>query len=114
MESLAVLTRQCLLGFDTLTSHLANGKANHVQEMAPSTIQGQAGKLRVWCGNLGALQIGYSSLDYRLRESSVMQSTVSKLLRQLHSALCESKSTASRHMVDYEDIRLLILPKVLP
>ena len=91
MGSLSLLSRQCLLGFETLTSHLANGQPQHVELMPPSTIKAQAGKLRVWCGNLGALQTGYSSLDYRLRESSVMLSTVSKMLRQLSSALLESE-----------------------
>ena len=92
MNSLALLSRQCLLGFETLTSHLDKGNSRHAGTMPLPTIQNQTGKLRVWCGNLGALQTGYSSLDYRLRESTVMHSTVSKLLRQLSSALFESES----------------------
>ena len=92
MNGLALLSRQCLLGFETLTSHLDKGTSRHAGRMPLPTIQSQAGKLRVWCGNLGALQTGYSSLDYRLRESTVMHSTVSKLLRQLSAAVLESGS----------------------
>lgn len=90
MGDLGMLSRECRQGFENLTSHLTKAKPEHLLELPLSIIQSQYGKFKVWCGNLGALSTGYSSLDYRLRESAVMQSTVAKLLLQLSSALIES------------------------
>lgn len=94
----ASLSRLSLQLFEQLSSNLTDAKPEHVQLMSLESIHAQAGKLRVWCGNLGALQTGYSSLDYRLRESTVMQSAVSTLLQQLSNTLHESKLDNGHHM----------------
>ncbi|KAG5766646.1 hypothetical protein H9Q72_005310 [Fusarium xylarioides] len=71
--------------------------------MPPSTIKIQLGKFRVWCGNLGALQTGYSSLDYRLRESVLMHKNVSQLLQQLGTALEESTDVVSGERLPFDE-----------
>ena len=53
--------------------------------------QRQHGRLRIWSGNLGALQSERSSLDFRLRESTVMRTNVLKLLTKLKQTLTKCK-----------------------
>jgi hypothetical protein len=50
------------------------------------------GRFRSWCGNLGALQLGHASLDYRLRESIDVQQSLISLIQDLQIDLghCES------------------------
>lgn len=59
--------------------------------MPRGCVENEGGRFRVWCGNLGALQQSFASLDYRLRESPVILSSVCGLLQQLRSNLAESK-----------------------
>lgn len=59
--------------------------------MPREAIDNERGRFRIWSGNLGALQQSFASLDYRLRESPVMLSSVCKLLEQLRSNLADSK-----------------------
>ena len=59
--------------------------------MPLKAIQSERGRFRVWCGNLGALQQSFASLDYRLRDAPIMLSNVVKLLHQLQSNLAESE-----------------------
>jgi hypothetical protein len=89
--SISDASASCLRGFDLLASALATADSDHRQNMPPKQLENEHGRFKVWAGNLGALQIGRSSLDFRLRESTVMQSNVLKLLHQLHSVLNESK-----------------------
>ncbi|KAF1960346.1 hypothetical protein CC80DRAFT_356731, partial [Byssothecium circinans] len=53
------------------------------------------GRFKIWCGNLGAVQSGKSSLDARLRESTVMQNHVLKHLIRLSQTLKNSKEVTS-------------------
>lgn len=50
-------------------------------------VQDEFGRFRVWSGNLGALQKGHSSLDYRLRDAPLLSAEVSKLLKELEENL---------------------------
>ncbi|KAF4440843.1 hypothetical protein FACUT_3161 [Fusarium acutatum] len=60
-------------------------------------------KFRIWCGNLGALQTGYSSLDSRLRESALMHKNISQLLQQLGIALEESTAVVSWERLPFDE-----------
>ena len=53
----------------------------------PAALQDEFGRFRVWSGNLGALQKGHSSLDYRLRDAPLLSGEVLKLLEELQSNL---------------------------
>ena len=59
--------------------------------MPLKAVENENGRFKVWTGNLGALQKGNSSLDFRLRESRIMQTTVLKFLDQLQDTLGKSE-----------------------
>jgi hypothetical protein len=48
-------------------------------------------RFKIWAGNLGALQRGSSSLDVRLRESSVMRIAILQILNSFRETLNECK-----------------------
>ncbi|KAF4458840.1 CAMK kinase [Fusarium albosuccineum] len=103
MSTIQKLSQQCLRSFQDLVSRLKTGRPEFRDLMPSSTIESELGKLRVWCGNLGALQTGYASLDYRLRESEVMQTNIVKLLQQLSSSLKESIDVVSGSRLPFEE-----------
>ncbi|KAF4996931.1 hypothetical protein FDECE_12254 [Fusarium decemcellulare] len=92
MSAIQALGQKCLQGFENLLSFLKTASPEFLDQIPLSTIENELGRLRIWCGSLGALQTGYASLDYRLRESTVMQTNILKLLQQLNTALTESMS----------------------
>jgi hypothetical protein len=61
------------------------------QALDRESLRDEFGRLRVWSGNLGALQKGHSSLDYRLRDSPLLSSNVLKLLHELEQNLLEGR-----------------------
>ncbi|KAF2497514.1 hypothetical protein BU16DRAFT_537163 [Lophium mytilinum] len=77
-------------------------KPELLDHMPPSLVEENHGRYKVWLGNLGALQQGHGSLDFRLRESSVMQAHVIKLLDQLRSNLDESAAVVSGSRLPFE------------
>ncbi|KAF5698711.1 kinase domain-containing protein [Fusarium mundagurra] len=103
MSTVQSLSQSCINGFQYLLSGLRGTAPGLLQQMPPSTIEIQLGKFRIWCGNLGALQTGYSSLDYRLRESVVMQENISQLLQQLGTALEESTAVVSGERLPFDE-----------
>ena len=50
-------------------------------------VEDQHGRFRVWCGNLGALQSGHASLDWRLREADNIRSRISGVLADVDDDL---------------------------
>ena len=60
--------------------------------LQPSSLEDEYGRFKVWAANLGALQKGHSSLDYRLRASPLLNTNVLKLLKELQVNLREGKS----------------------
>lgn len=65
--------------------------------MSPYSVQNQRDRFKVWTGNLGALKMGRASLDFRLEESTLMRTTVLKLLEQLQNKINSSKSLSYLH-----------------
>lgn len=55
-------------------------------------VQEELGRFKIWAGNIGALQKGPSSLDYRLREASHVQQPIVRFLRDLEFSLKEGMS----------------------
>lgn len=53
----------------------------------------QSDRFRLWAGNIGARQVGKSSLDYRLREASDIADMVSQLLSGLQTQLDQLRVT---------------------
>jgi hypothetical protein len=52
-------------------------------------IEQQSDRFRLWAGNIGARQMGKSSLDYRLREASDLADLVCQLLHGLQTQLVQ-------------------------
>ena len=87
------LASDCLQSFVGLNKEMDT----HPSALMPrETMEDECGRFRIWCGNMGALQQSFASLDYRLREAPVMLSSVCRLLQQLRSNLAESKRSFHR------------------
>lgn len=91
MTDIANSTLFCMRSFSRLIAALATGEQEHRESMPPKKIEIEHGRFKIWSGNLGALRSDRSSLDFRLRESFVMQSNVMKLLMKLDQILQRSK-----------------------
>ena len=91
MTAIANSTLSCMRNFSRLIAALATGEQEHRESMSPEKIEIEHGRFKIWSGNLGALQSGRNSLDFRLRESFVMQTNVMKLLIKLDQTLQKSK-----------------------
>ncbi|KAF5629968.1 heat shock factor (HSF)-type DNA-binding protein [Fusarium tjaetaba] len=103
LSTVQSLSRSCINGFQYLLSGLRETAPRFLQQMPPSTIEIQLGKFRIWRGNPGALQTGYSSLDYRLRKSALMHNNISQLLQQLGIALEESTAVVSGERPPFDE-----------
>jgi hypothetical protein len=86
-----------------LTTQLASPDAKFGHLIDLGALEDEAGRLRVWTGNLGALQKGHSSLDYRLRDSPLLSDNVLKLLQELEVNLCEMINVVSGSRLPYEE-----------
>ena len=91
----------CLREFFNLIAALEAGDKEHRDSMPPEKIEREYGRFKIWSGNLGALQSGRSSLDFRLRDSAVMQMNVSKLLDKLDNILRKSEQSYFRYGGSY-------------
>ncbi|RPA72177.1 hypothetical protein BJ508DRAFT_79042 [Ascobolus immersus RN42] len=60
-----------------------------------TSIADELGRFKVWAGNIGALQKGPSSLDWRLREASHVTGPILRLLRDLEGGLKEATAILS-------------------
>jgi hypothetical protein len=78
-------------------------------------LEQQNDRFRLWAGNIGARQIGKSSLDYRLREASDVADMTSQLLYGLQTQLeqwrlAEEKSLLSNRVREtIDDLYALLL-----
>lgn len=92
---------ECLRGFKALRDALrgqegSTSNANlpdlKVVALDPSQVQSEETRFKVWCGNIGAHQIGTrSSLEYRLRDASHIRKQVVKILTSLSASLVDGK-----------------------
>lgn len=82
-----------MLAFQVLISDLHSEIAmrEHRTLMPPAIAINQRDRFNIWSGNLGALQQGRASLDFRLRDSTLMRTTILKFLNQLDRTLNKSK-----------------------
>ncbi|KAK3341839.1 WD40-repeat-containing domain protein [Lasiosphaeria hispida] len=89
-SSLAAASRSCMAAFNHLESGLGVSTNEYKKLMPLAAMQNQRDRFKIWSGNLGALQQGRSSLDFRLRDSSLMRTTILKLLDQLKDTIARS------------------------
>ncbi|KAL3423082.1 hypothetical protein PVAG01_04829 [Phlyctema vagabunda] len=101
MATIADASRLCLKTFNTLCSYL-NKNTIHEASMPKAAVADEAGRFRVWCGNLGAVQSGHASLDFRIRDSPIMHGNIWQVLSELQRNLSESVAVASGERLPYE------------
>ncbi|KAF2262112.1 hypothetical protein CC78DRAFT_520841 [Lojkania enalia] len=88
--------------FQSLTTLLRTTDSPLSQLIDGVALEDEFGRYRVWSGNLGALQKGHSSLDYRLRDSPLLSSNTLKLLKELEQNLSEAIAVISGSRLPYE------------
>jgi hypothetical protein len=86
---IAVAAGHCSRLFEELPSN---------NSIDPDTEQ-QNDRFRLWTGNIGARQVGKSSLDYRLREASDVADMVAQLLHGLQTQLEQWRSTGGNSLL---------------
>jgi hypothetical protein len=90
MSTLRLATAANIRAFQILTDALRASDSKSTEEVDSDALEDEIGRFRVWAGNLGALQKGHSSLDYRLRDSPNLLSSALKLLNELEHNLNET------------------------
>ncbi|KAF2490359.1 hypothetical protein BU16DRAFT_543692 [Lophium mytilinum] len=102
MSDIRLGTAACVLQFQSLSNGLQTGDDAAREHITPEALEDEHGRFRVWSGNLGALQKGHSSLDYRLRDSPLLQTNILKLLGELRANLSEALAVVSGSRLPYE------------
>jgi O-acetyl-ADP-ribose deacetylase (regulator of RNase III) len=102
MSAIRLGTAGCVRAFQALSSSLKTCDSALKNQIDAEALGDELGRFRVWSGNLGALQKGHSSLDYRLRDSPLLSSNVLKLLAELRSNLIEAQAVLSGNRLPYE------------
>ena len=92
MSTIRQGTAKCIHSFRNLSATLLAHDVVFRSMINTEALEDEQGRFRVWSGNLGALQKGHSSLDYRLRDSPLLQTNVLKLLHELGTNLSEGMS----------------------
>nr|KMM69693.1 meiosis-specific serine/threonine-protein kinase mek1 [Coccidioides posadasii RMSCC 3488] len=104
MDSIYRATAASWKSFQQLAAALKDPE--HCLLMPPGKVENQYDRLKLWSGNLGALQTGRASLDFRLRESTVVRMNVLKLLNKLQQALTLSVEVAAGTRLPLEKLSL--------
>lgn len=97
MSAIRLATAATVRAFQTLLHAL-----NTNDSIDREALEDEIGRFRVWSGNLGALQKGHSSLDYRLRDSPLLSSNALKFLGELEDNLNETIAVVSGARLPYE------------
>lgn len=102
MSSLRFATAANVRAFSDLTEALATSDGKFSNSIDYEGLQDEIGRFRVWSGNLGALQKGHSSLDYRLRDSPLLSSNALKFLNELETNIKEAYAIVTEARLPYE------------
>jgi hypothetical protein len=103
MTAIRLATASNVRSFQTLANALVSSDAKWKEQIDQESLEDEFGRFRVWSGNLGALQKGHSSLDYRLRDSPLLSGNALKFLGELNSNLNEALAIVSGVRPPYED-----------
>jgi hypothetical protein len=101
MSSLRLATASNVRAFQSLSDAL--NTTDRTWAIDPVGLEDEIGRFRVWSGNLGALQKGHSSLDYRLRDSPLLSGNTLKLLEELADNINEAYAIVSGARLPYEE-----------
>jgi hypothetical protein len=102
MSSIRLSTAANVRAFQNLSHALSTGDGAWANSIDAEALDDETGRFRVWSGNLGALQLGHSSLDYRLRDSPLLSGNALKFLHELQENLREAFAIVSGARVPYE------------
>jgi hypothetical protein len=102
MATIRLGTAAAVRSFQELSAVLNDKDTTFTHLIDRENLEDEFGRLRVWSGNLGALQKGHSSLDYRLRDSPLLSSNALKLLKELEQNLSEALAVVSGARLPYE------------
>lgn len=103
MSSIRLATAANVRALHDLALALNTGDNNPwAKYIDPVELEDEIGRFRVWSGNLGALQRGHSSLDYRLRDSPLLSSNALKFLKELEDNINEALAIVSGARLPYE------------
>lgn len=102
MSSLRLATAANVRAFQSLTDAFSTSQGKWETLIDGGALEDEIGRFRVWAGNLGALQKGHSSLDYRLRDSPILSNNGLKLLHELELNLNEACAVVSGVRLPYE------------
>lgn len=103
MSSLRLATASNVRAFQNLTNALSINDRKWTHAIDKEALEDEIGRFRVWAGNLGALQKGHSSLDYRLRDSPVSSTNTLKLLQELETNINEAHAVVTGARLPYEE-----------
>lgn len=103
MASLRLATASNVLAFQQLSEALNSGSEKWATSINYEALEDEIGRFRVWSGNLGALQKGHSSLDYRLRDSPLLSSNALRFLKELEENINEANAVLSGTRLPFED-----------
>lgn len=103
MSSLRLATAANVRAFQVLLNNLDQGDNRRAASIDREALEDEIGRFRVWSGNLGALQKGHSSLDYRLRDSPLLSGNALKFLNELEQNLKETIAVVSGARLPYEE-----------
>ena len=90
------LSADCLRLFKTLSRELQQAGELYREQITIPALLDELGRFKIWAGNIGALQGGRSSLDYRLGDAPHISNLVVQILRDLEDSL---KQGLSRRMI---------------
>ncbi|KAF2115034.1 hypothetical protein BDV96DRAFT_600175 [Lophiotrema nucula] len=102
MTSIRLNTAANIRSFQTLSGLLKTTDSQLKYQIDGEGLEDEFGRFRVWSGNLGALQKGHSSLDYRLRDSPLLFSNALKLLKELENNINEAIAVLQGSRLPYE------------
>lgn len=102
--AIASHVNDCLEAFRDVCTRLTRVESHIRNKIPPGSFVDQAGRFRLWSGNIGAHKKGRSSLDYRLREASHLRDRIVSLLQDLANVLKEATEIVSGERQPWEDL----------
>ena len=82
---------RCLKTFNEFIQGLQQPEIEPPHGLAIQDWCDELGRLRMWAANIGAHQVGQSSLDFRLRDASHIRQQIIKLLNDILQRIAEAK-----------------------
>ncbi|TEA11541.1 hypothetical protein C8034_v007236 [Colletotrichum sidae] len=83
-------SQECLEAFHALIDSLEKPDEKSGGNLTTGIVKVQRDRFKIWAMNLGALQRGRASLDFRLLESSLTKSAILRFLNELKDTLLQS------------------------